>query len=398
MGSKMTIISVILALLIFLPGCWSRTEIESLAIVDGLGIDLVEQEGQEKFLLTTSIIRPALAGGGAEAGGGAKGKPVYWRVSSLGDSMAEAERNANLRIPRRIFYGHLRFVLIDEKAARRGLADIFDYLHRNMRIRPRVLVLVTSEKAADELINFSELETTIARQLEEMERIATARSSKAMIFDLAETTDELITPGSDPLVARLTAVESPPAEPGGDPVKIYRLTGGGAFKVDRLVGWLNPEEVRGFLLGTGQAKTGPFSFKFHPHFTNDVSVMMTRGSSKINVDAKGEEVKARIEIKVEGDLSEYHGTEEIAKDKEIMKLEEKFSEVIKTEVMKSVKKSQKLKSDYFGFGAALHRNNPKAWKTLEKQWYDMLPEIKVEVKVTAQVRRTGMIGNPFKPE
>lgn len=392
------IIAVILIISLFLPGCWSRTEIESLAIIGGLGIDVDKQGGKEKFVLTASIVRPALAGGGTEAGGGGQGKPIYWRVSSLGDTMAEAERNVNLRIPRRVFYGHLRFVLISEKAARKGLTDIFDYLHRNMRIRPRVLVLMTSKRATEELITSSELETTIARQIEEMDRISLAQASKATILDLSETTEELIAPGVDPMVARLTTVTSPPTEPGGDPVKVFRLTGGGVFRIDKFVGWMDAEEIRGLLLATGQAKTGPFSISLHPHPSDDVSIMMARATGNIKVKTKGEEVTANIEIVAEGDLSEYHKTDEIATDEGIKKLEKKFAEEINRQVMKSVKKAQKLNSDVFGFGAQLHRSNPKEWKKFEKKWYEVFPKIKVKTKITAHVRRTGMIANPFKPK
>lgn len=398
MVNKKATIAAILIFSLFLPGCWSRTEIESLAIIGGLGIDIVEQGGREKFILTTNIIRPALAGGGTEAGGGGQGKPIYWRVTSLGDTMAEAERNINLRIPRRIFYGHLRFVVISEKAARKGLTDIIDYLHRNMRIRPRVLILMTPKKAADELVKTSELETTIARQLEEMDRISLARASKATIMDLSETTDQLVTPGLDPLVAKLTSVTSPPTEPGGAPVEVFRLTGGGAFQIDKFVGWMDAEEIRGVLLATGQAKTGPFSITVHPHPTKDVSIMMTRADGNVKVETHGKEVTAIIEIIAEGDLSEYHKTDEIATEEGMKLLDKKFGESIEKEVMKSVKKAQELKSDVFGFGAELHRSNPEEWKKLEKNWYEIYPKIKVKTKISAHVRRTGMIGNPFVPK
>lgn len=397
MAGKRAIIIITLMLSIFLPGCWSRTEIESLAIIGGLGVDKVEQDGKERFVLSAEIIRPALAGG-TQSGGGGEGKPVYWRVSSVGDTFSDAERNLNLRIPRRVFYGHLKFVLINEKLARHGLGDVFDYLSRNMRIRPRVMVLVTSEKASDELNKFAELETTVARQIEEMQRIATTRSSKALIMDLAKTTDQLVTPGLDPLIARLSSIQSPPTVPGGDPIEVFRMTGGGAFQVDKFVGWLDDDETRGYLLGTGRAKSGPFSLKLYPHATRDVAIMMTRATSKLKVETGDEEITANIEITAEGDLSEFHRSEEIATKEGIELLEKKFGEAIEKDVMKAVKKSQKLKSDIFGFGAAIHRSNPKEWKKIEKQWYDVLPKLKVKLKVDASIRRTGMIGEPFKPE
>lgn len=398
MESKRLITIIILILGLLMSGCWSRTEIENLAIVTGIGIDVVENNGQEKFLLTANIIRPALAGGGTEGGGGSAGKPVYWRVSSYGDNFSEAERNLNLRIPRQIFYGHLRFVLINRKAASRGLADVFDYLHRNMRTRPRVLILMAQGRAFDTLINQPELETNIARQIEELSRFSVARSSKAYITDLANTTGQMIAPGIDPVIAVLAPIEESPAEPGGKPVKVFRINRGGAFRVDKFVGWLDSGETRGYLLGIGKAKSGPFPVKLRPHFTKDVNIMMNRASGDIKADVHGDEVTAKIEIRAEGDLSEYHETDEIATNEGMKMLEKKFGEAIKAEVMSAVKKSKELKSDFFGFGEELHRSNPAEWKKLEKQWYDIIPKIKVTVRVTANVRRTGMIADPFKPE
>ncbi len=398
MVSKRVVIIIALILVFFLPGCWSRTEVETLAIVTNIGIDTVEQDGHVKFLLTANIIRPPLAGGGTQGGGSGAGKPVYWRVASLGDTLSDAERNLNLRIPRRIFYGHLRFVVINEKVARKGLADIIDYLHRNMRIRPRVLLLLTPEKAFDTLIRQAELEPDLARMIDEMDRMALSRSSKAFIDDLAHTTGQLTASGIDPLVAGITPIESPPTEPEGKPVKVIRINRGGAFRVDKFVGWLDSDEVRGYLLGIGKAQSGPFSITLKPHSHKDVNIMMTRATGKIKVDTDGDEVTAVIEISAEGDLSEFHTTEEIATDEGMKILGQKFSDAIKTEVMKAVKKSKELKSDIFGFGAALHRDNPAEWKRFEKHWYEVLPRIKVTVKVTAYVRRTGMTAEPFKPE
>lgn len=398
MDGKRLISIIIVILGLLLPGCWSRTEVENLAIATGIGIDVVKNDGKEKFLLTANIIRPALAGGGTEGGGGNAGRPIYWRATSLGDTLSEAERNMNLRIPRQIFYGHLRFVVISKKAASRGLADIIDYLHRNLKIRPRVLVLMAPGRATDALINQPELETSIARQLEELTRFSAARSSNAFIEDLEKITDQLITPGIDPVITVLAPVEAPPAEPGGKPVKVYRVNRGGAFQVDRFVGWLDSGETRGYLLGTGQAESGPFPVELHPHFTQDVTIMMTRASGNIKVDARADEVTAAIEIRAEGDLSEFHTIDEIATEEGMKLLEKKFGEAIKTEVMRAVKKSKEFKSDFFGFGESLHRSDAAAWKKLEKQWYDIIPQIKVIVKVNANVRRTGMIADPFKPE
>lgn len=397
MVRKGILIFALFLLFSLVAGCWSRNEIESIAIIEGMGIDVTKVNGQDKFMLTVNILRPSLAGGGPQSGGGSRGMPIYWRTTVIGETLSDAERSINLRIPRRVFYGHIRFVLISEEAARQGLTDIIDYLHRNRRIRPRILILLTDNKASEKLNNFSELETTIARQVQEMNDISASMASKVFIKDLLVTTDELITPGLDPIIAKIVTVDSPPTEPGGAPIPVFRFIGGGAFRVDKFVGWVDADETRGYLMATGKAQQGAFPFTLQSHPTADVNINMTRASGKIKVNANGQKVTANIEIRAEGDLSEYHKTNKILTDKGIKLLEKKFAEQIEKEVMKSVEKSKKLKSDYFGFGAVLYRSNPKAWENMEKQWYEILPKMTVRVKVVANIRRTGMISEPFKP-
>ncbi len=394
MKRKLVSLSLVVLMVLVLPGCWSRYEIESLAIVGGIGIDKIRQGGRDKFLVTFNILRPSLVGGGTE-GGGTKSRPIYWRMTAVGNTMADAERNLNTRSPRRVFYGQARYVIIGERLAREGIMDIIDYLQRHKDIRLRTLILLTKGTASDEMLKIPELENSIAREIQSEEATGSPKVSKVKIKDLAKTTDELITPGLDPVIAQVRPVNSPPTETGGGPVSVLSYEGGGVMKVDKLVGWLNGDETRGYLLGLGQANQAALPIEYRKHPSDDVSIMLTRSSSKIKVNVGNGQVTAAINIRAEGDLIEYHETKEIAASKNIAGLEKYFEAEIRREVQKTVEKAQKLDADIFGFGAQLHRSSPQAWRRMEKDWYKILPQIRVTVNVRADIRRTGFISNPY---
>ena len=72
----------------------------------------------------------------------------------------------------------------------------------------------------------------------------------------------------------------------------------------------------------------------------------------------------------------------------------RFFTEIKKEITLAIKQAQENKSDIFGFGDALHRSNPKAWKKMKSQWNDVyFPEVKTDISVDAFIRRSGLRNN-----
>lgn len=395
MKREVAVFIFVVLLMPFLAGCWSRNEIENIAIIGGIGIDKVMENGREQFQLTANILRPSLAGGGIEGGGGGAGRPIYWRISATGSSLADCERALNLRIARVVFYGHTRYIVIGERVAREDMADAFDYVGRHPDMRLRILVLLAAGNVADVMNAFSELENTIAKQVTGMESVASLRSSETEIRNLAQITDDLTSPGIDPVIAKVSTMVSPPTEPGGKPVKVLRYEGGGAIRSGKLAGWLNEYETRGYLLAVGRATKAALAVSLENRPMPDTTIALTRVSTKTRVEIKEGRVVTTIEIRAEGDLGEYHGEEEIATHEGLIKLEEAFAKEIDKEVRAAVTKAKKINADIFGFGAQLYRSNPQAWKKIEQEWYKIFPTVEVKTKITVNVRRTGFIANPF---
>jgi spore germination protein KC len=75
----------------------------------------------------------------------------------------------------------------------------------------------------------------------------------------------------------------------------------------------------------------------------------------------------------------------------LFKIEDLLEKEILNEIKEAVQLAKEDKTDIFGFGDAVYRSNPDAWKKLKYNWNDVhFSEIKADVKVDAFIRRTGM--------
>ncbi|MNN09369.1 Spore germination protein A3 precursor [compost metagenome] len=91
---------------------------------------------------------------------------------------------------------------------------------------------------------------------------------------------------------------------------------------------------------------------------------------------------------------------DLTKVSTIYDLQKRSEEKIAGVMESAIKKAQKsYKADIFGFGEAIHRSNPKAWKSLKQNWdNEYFPELPVTIKVDFKIRRLGTTGSSFLNE
>lgn len=405
-GKRVMVLLVVLALLATQSGCWSRKEIEDLAIGTALGIDRVEVGGRPKWRVAIQIVRPGEMGaGGGQRGGGGQGKPVLL-ASSLGDTLEDAIINMKTRSPRQLFLAHANLIVLGERVAREGAHEVVDIILRERDLRLRVWVLVTKGEALDILRAEPELEKLPSEEMMGLITNTQPKVSKAFVVDVKDFINQLAAPGRDAVASKVqvfTPMEERPTG-GGEPqaprgmekeVKpAVRLTGAAVFRGDRLAGWMGDRETKGYLYVINEAEGGIIPVRIHGHQEKDISFMMTRSKSKITPEVRDGRIAFSVEIKAEGDLGEHQETLQIAKPGTIKSLEKDVTQEIKKMVEESIRMAQQdFGADIFGFGERLHKKYPKVWKEIEKDWRDIYPAVEVTVSVEAKIRRTGMIGD-----
>ncbi|MNR00568.1 Spore germination protein B3 precursor [compost metagenome] len=131
---------------------------------------------------------------------------------------------------------------------------------------------------------------------------------------------------------------------------------------------------------------------------NAIGVEITRSFTELHAETKNGKPIFHIHVQEEGNLNEVQIPIDLSNVSVIGDLENEWEIKTKSEVMSAVKAAQNEKSDFLGFGDAVNRANPKLWEKIKEDWSEKFPTCKVDVKVDAYIRRSGMRLKPYMTE
>ncbi|WP_248928073.1 Ger(x)C family spore germination protein [Paenibacillus hamazuiensis] len=174
---------MLILLLLTATGCWSRMELNDIAIVVALGID--KKDGQ--YSVSVQLVNPSEVSG--KKTGGGKGAPVVTHVASDA-TMFEAIRKMTTNAPRRLYFSHLRMLILSEQVAKEGVAKALDLLSRDHEFRSDFYIAVAKGAPAERILEIytAPMETIPANKMYK----ALDTSSKIWAYSGKVTLDELI--------------------------------------------------------------------------------------------------------------------------------------------------------------------------------------------------------------
>jgi spore germination protein KC len=384
---------------ILLSGCWSRKELTDIAIVTGMGIDLSE-EGQ--YQVSFQIVNPGSANP-VQQGAGGQATPIT-TFSSSGGTIMEAIRQTSRKLPRRLFFSHTRIIVISEDVAKEGIKEILDIFERDPEFRLTTTMLLAREQEAKAILSIvTPLERVssdyILKEVESSQNVL----GETLNVEVSEVIQSLTSDGKEVVISGVKIIGNP--EEGrklsnneSTQPKVQVVTIGiGAFEEGKLKGWFEGKEARGVLWVLNKVKITPVHLKCKDD-KEAIVVDVIRSNTKLSASVKNDSPKISIEIRAEGNIAEVDCPVDLTKPAEIEKLEKQLEKEIKDEVEDSVQKAQEEQVDIFGFGEAVNRANPKAWKSMKNEWEGRFAELDVNVKVDAYIRRTGLRSNPLLKE
>ncbi|MDR4950323.1 Ger(x)C family spore germination protein [Neobacillus cucumis] len=379
---KLGILVINWMIIFMLTGCWSRIEINDITIVTATAIDKMS-DGKIRVSLQVAIPKQ-LGPAGIGGSGGNMGTTVV--ISETGESMMDAIRRLQEKLPRRIFFSHNRILIIGEKAARDGVYQILDYTSRVREARMRSFILFSKGEAASILKLSPVIERYSSEAIREEEKEGVG--AKIMIKDFFNM---LTTEGISPVAAEV-AIRS--EEKGGNNSKhTAAIIGTAVFRKDKLVGWLNDKDTRGVLWIRNEMVKGNIT----------VSVPKEKGGGKISVDIKKARTKVKpilVQSKVKMDVNIQAQVEVFENSSKLDLGDPKVLQFVQILMEKDVKKRCQLalfkaqkqyQSDIFGFGNAVYRSHPRAWKEQHKhKWAEEFSNLEVSVSPHVSIVRTGL--------
>lgn len=125
---RLALCLIIGMLIPLLAGCWDRNELNEISLVVGLGLDKVD----DKYKVSVQLVNPSRVA--PKAGVSSNASPVVTFEES-GKTLPEALRRMEVQVPRKLYFAHLRMIVLGEELAKSGISKPLDFISRNPQMR-----------------------------------------------------------------------------------------------------------------------------------------------------------------------------------------------------------------------------------------------------------------------
>ncbi|MDD9268958.1 Ger(x)C family spore germination protein [Paenibacillus sp. GCM10023248] len=389
MIARMRIIACLLVIVLLVSGCWSRRELNDIAIAEGVGIDITDHQ----FELTVQIVNP----GSVTKAMGNPNIPIIV-YSSKGVTLNEAVKRLTSSISRNIYFAHIRILAISEELAEQGIVEAMDYLMRGSEFRSDFDVVIARDTTAKDLLSImTPLEQVPANYIYNSLEAAKKEWTSAVTIKLDQLSKAIVTPGRSPVISGIQIVGEYSSGSGKaninytTPKVRLQYSGNAIFKRDRLVGWLNEKESRAYSVITDQAKRSSIHVPC-PEGGN-IGIDIARVKSKVHAVVTNEKPEIFIELMAEGNVSDVECKIDLLKVETIAYLDQQITKLMEDNLEHTIKKTQQLGTDIYGFGEAVHRADYRYWNKVKDNWEQVFKQLTPHLKIVARVRGTGTLGD-----
>jgi spore germination protein len=383
-------------LLVPLTGCWSSHEIEERSLGVGVALDkgkesMIEKEFDEqggryarKNLITSTyqLITPQVASSTTKQGG--PQQKSYVNVSETGDSAFQMLRELSLRSDTPLTSPHMKVMVIGEALARSySLEQLVDQSLRDNDFRPSCLMFISKGRASDTLESKTAGEIPAFRLSAMVENpYRTTRILPPMPLIKLESK---IQSRSSFLLQNIVSANGEIKFAGAAIIK---------GKTNKMIGFLNEEELDGLTWITGKGKGGlvkSFNEKTGQLIVYEIESM----KSHIEPHVKGNSISFNVRIEAEGRLSEnWVVSGNPLKNQFLQKVQKNSEKKVEHLVKNTVEKMQKeYKVDVAGFGNQLRIKRPRVWMRVKDNWDQTFSEVPINYDVKLMIKDYGASGS-----
>lgn len=373
--------------LLMITGCWDSKEIENLAVTTLIAWDRVIMDGEELWQISTRILDMTQHQSG-EGGGATSARELL--LVGRGVTTQDAFNELLRRLPASHFLEHNVAFIIGERVAKEELSYIMNSALRFQRSRIRVDVFIVQGEAYQILQAEPELSSTLSKEVRKVADRTAEQSGVSLKVKLLDFSKQLIRTDRDAVLPLISIYSKKEGEV--TPEKSVKIEGFGVIRESKLVGWLEGEDAKAYILSVGNPQNPeiPLALKYEDM---QISYFITNAKGKVSAELVGGKPKYTISVKTEGII--YEAGTPALNSEERRPLEKAIEERIMEMVWQCVNKAREYDADIFGFNEHLHRYHLRDWQTIEPNWRRTFQEAEVEVKVDATIRSFGTSNKGF---
>lgn len=382
---RMLLLVLLMTFVLSISGCWSRRELNTLAIVLGTALDAGEEP--DMLTLTAQVVKPGELKSGSSSSPGGEGAKAYTNIQGKGKSALPLLRDLTHRLSRRLYFPHNQVLIVSSELAQKDIAEALDAFMRDYETRLNVYLLISRGKASEILDEETELEKVPAMHIANTIKNQRSNSETAVVTmrDFAIAT---LSGSRAPVVPMVEVLEE-------NNRKKAVLSGTAVFKNGKMIGELTKEQTRGLMWITNKAQSGVTTVE--TPWGQVVLEIMHVGSALKPVKTQEGGIRMGLDIHIDGSIESDETTEDMTKPENVQMLRELMMEFIRSDVENTLAQARALRADVFGFGDEISRTHPGIWKTMKDHWDETFAGIQVDLMVEVDLRSTGGLTKPLVP-
>ncbi|WP_313758147.1 Ger(x)C family spore germination protein [Tissierella sp.] len=367
-------ISILALIIILLTGCWNYREIDKLALVSGIAID--KDSLSKGYEVTAEIVSISTS---------AK-EPNFnsTKIQSKGEGIFDCMRNMINISAKQLFWSHASILIVSEDVAKEGILPILDWVTRDSEPRLTLYLLVSKENTAKDILSSKSLSTEIRSfEIEDM-IISNERLSKIPNVQVYQLLNDISTTGIYPVLPTVEIVFN------GDK-ETMALSGGAIFNKDKLVDYMDFEDIKNYLFIRNQIKGGLITTTLvNNNSIDNITLEIFKNKTKITPVISNEEISMDIKITTEVSIAESSASINALNKIDIQKLETIAEKTLKNNILKTINRAQNdFELDIFGFGNLVKEKTPHIWKDIDDNWDEIFKSLKVNLDVDINIRGSG---------
>lgn len=381
-----------------LAGCWSKLEVNDVAIVTAVGLDKTDKG---TILLSLELAVPRLLGVTNQTGGEKLETKAGWIMSAEGETILEAYRYIQQKVQRRIVFYHSKVIVIGEKLARSGVLPVLDFFERYKQSQIKSHILFAKSNVVEVLEYnpvFEKLSSEIMRE--------EAKSKKNVSVRLLQFMDMLVSPGDTPMAARVQllpaqAGSSSDESPGTSQISSLAVRGAAVFHKDQLIGWLDETETRGAMWLKNRMKDAVTTAEIPGEKGGGrISAQVHKANTKYHTLVGPKGIMIQVEPYAEVSIFENTSKLDMSSPKDLEYVRTLVTEDVKARIeLVCHEAQQRYKKDILGFGHIIYAQHPKQWsKNYAKEWEKQFPEVPISITPHITITQVGLTNKSIELE
>ncbi len=307
---------------------------------------------------------------------------------------AAMERIRDYSYEEELFCPHIGRLLLGEKLCEEGIESTLGYICRSPELRLDMpLFVVRGGEASDAVMRVGSGDRGICDVMHIIEQDLKRRDAGG-ITTAAQILRDTARSGSSLICAlklgqASETTEAPGTEEAAEPEaagKSVAPLGYAILREGRLCRYLTDEQA--IAVGLLTNRPGKATIELQDRHGQAAVLELNGGGCKIRPVWEGDALKGvEIACSVRASLLERGGRGALNAEEDFDYLTARLESKLAGYLSSALQASKELKADYLCLGETLERADPAAWRALERDFIDLLPELELKITVSARLNQ-----------